>query len=483
MSHKVKIILFFVLFFAPVFASAADVSISEIMYDAPGTDTGHEWIEIYNSGSSVSLSGWKFFEEGSNHGLAEYQGGFTLGANSYAVIVSDPVKFLEDYPSFSGIILDSSWSSFNNAGESLAIKDNNNSVVFQVTYTGGGESAGIGNSLQFYSGSWTAGIPTPGAENTDEVFEGDNQDAEDQDDEENENESENNETQTVQVSSGGQKEELKKIYNGTIVKAQVDQNAVVGVPFKFKVNVFNQYGQELKVGVFKWNFGDGMTFQAKDVVEFSHIYKKAGKYVAFLDYFEKERNVTPDATLKIVVTVIEPGLKIQSIDQDKNIEIKNEGSTERDISGWMMFFGNQIFTLPPHTIVLAKSSIFINPLAHGFSGLNSNSKLDLYLPTNEFYATFPETVQVQKSFSSASSLGLVKSAVAEKQEAKDEISSDSQGASVVLAGDTKEGSGINPKIFIGAFILFCLIAMFVFYRFNKNKASTENNADDFKILS
>ena len=482
MSHRVKIILFFVLFFAPVFASAADASISEIMYDAPGTDTGHEWIEIYNSGSSVSLSGWKFFEEGSNHGLAEYQGGFTLGANSYAVIVSDPAKFLEDYPSFSGMILDSSWSSFNNAGESLAIKDNNNSVIFQVTYTGGGQSAGIGNSLQFYSGSWTAGIPTPGAENTDEVFEGDNQDAEDQGDEENENE--DNETQTVQTSSD-EKEELKKIYNGTIVKAQVDQNAVVGVPFRFKVNVFNQYGQELKVGVFKWNFGDGMTYQAKDVVEFSHIYKKVGKYVAFLDYFEKERNVTPDATLKIVVTVIEPGLKIQSIDQDKNIEIKNEGSTERDISGWMMFFGNQIFTLPPHTIVLAKSSIFINPLAHSFSGLNSNSKIDLYLPTNEFYATFPETAQVQQFFSSVSSSSqrIVKSSVVEKQDIKDEVNSDSQGASVVLARESKDESGINPKIFIGAFVLFCFVIMFAFYRFNKNKASTENDADDFKILS
>ncbi len=475
MSHKVKIILFFVLFLTPVFASAADVSISEIMYDPAGTDTGHEWIEIYNSGSSVSLSGWKFFEEGSNHGLAEYQGGLTLGENSYAVIVSDPVKFLEDYPGFSGIILDSSWSSFNNTGESLAIKNNTNSVVFQVNYTGGGQAAGDGNSLQFYSGGWTAGIPTPGAPNTDEVNEGDDQNA---GGDNNEDEEEEVETQTV---SGGEKEELVKIYNGTTIKIQTDQNAVVGVPFKFKVNVLDEYGRELKVGIFKWNFGDGMTSEEKDVVEFLHIYKKAGKYVAFLDYFEKSRNVVPDATLKVVVTVIEPGLKIQSIDNDKNIEIKNEGSTERDISGWMLFFGNQIFTLPPHSIVLAKSSIFLNPLAHNFSGLNSNSKLDLYLPTNEFYATYPEPVKVAQAFSSSTTQRVVKSSVVEKESV--EVPSDSQQASVVLSQDSKDNTGVNPKIFIGAFVLFCLVAMFVFYRFGKSKNTQENEADDYKILS
>ncbi|HRH30864.1 MAG TPA: hypothetical protein PK886_02255 [Candidatus Paceibacterota bacterium] len=134
---------------------------------------------------------------------------------------------------------------------------------------------------------------------------------------------------------------------------------------------------------------------------------------------------------------------------------------------------------------MAKSSIFINPLAHSFSGLNSNSKIDLYLPTNEFYATFPETAQVQQFFSSVSSSSqrIVKSSVVEKQDIKDEVNSDSQGASVVLARESKDESGINPKIFIGAFVLFCFVIMFAFYRFNKNKASTENDADDFKILS
>ena len=34
------------------------VVINEFLYDPAGTDTGHEWIELYNSGSTVDISGW-----------------------------------------------------------------------------------------------------------------------------------------------------------------------------------------------------------------------------------------------------------------------------------------------------------------------------------------------------------------------------------------------------------------------------------------
>lgn len=475
MNQRAKIILFLILFFAPVLANA-EVSINEIMYDAPGTDSGHEWIEVYNSGgSSVNLSGWKFYEEGSNHGLSEYQGGMTISSNGYAVIVSDPAKFLEDYPGHSGIIIDSSWSSFNNAGESLALKDNNNSLIFEVTYVGGGQASGDGNSLQYVNGSWLAAIPTPGATNSDEVIDPNNQNTG----------GENNTENTSTTSTSNEKEVLTKVYDGTIVKVQVDSNAIVGVPFKFKVSAYDEFGRELNVGVFEWNFGDGMTTYEKDVLEFFHTYKKVGKYVAFLDYFERSRNIEPDATLKIIVNVIEPGIKIESIDSSGNIEIKNEGGTERDISGWVLVFNNQNFTFPKHSLLLAKSSMFINSLAHNFFGLTTSSRLNLYLPTNEFYASFPETINPKSisSSSSSSAKKVVKSTVVEKSEEVSNIYPESQSASVFLTSDKMKDGGLNPKIFIGAFVLFCLIILFAFYRFNKNKPKDEDEADEYKILS
>ena len=45
-------VLFGVLVILPV-VSHAQVYINEIMYDLPGTDSGREWIEIYNAGSDA----------------------------------------------------------------------------------------------------------------------------------------------------------------------------------------------------------------------------------------------------------------------------------------------------------------------------------------------------------------------------------------------------------------------------------------------
>ena len=112
-------------FCVPIVMYASEtVVINEIMYDVSGTDSDREWIEIYNGGtSSVDVSSWKFFEEGSNHSLTVHIGSAVIPADGYAMIVDSPDAFLLDWPDYSGTILDSSWSSFTNTGESLALKD------------------------------------------------------------------------------------------------------------------------------------------------------------------------------------------------------------------------------------------------------------------------------------------------------------------------------------------------------------------------
>ncbi|MCR4281332.1 MAG: lamin tail domain-containing protein, partial [Candidatus Kaiserbacteria bacterium] len=46
------------------FTASAQVVISEIMYDLEtGSDSGREWVEVFNSGgSSVNLTDWKVSE-------------------------------------------------------------------------------------------------------------------------------------------------------------------------------------------------------------------------------------------------------------------------------------------------------------------------------------------------------------------------------------------------------------------------------------
>ncbi|PIQ79816.1 MAG: hypothetical protein COV79_03010, partial [Parcubacteria group bacterium CG11_big_fil_rev_8_21_14_0_20_41_14] len=98
-----------------VFASqtrgvASDIIFTEIMYSPDGVDDKHEWVEIYNdSDSELNLDNWKFYDgDGeSKHGLNIFQGSIIVPSSGYAVLVDNPEFFLEDWPDFSGTIIDS----------------------------------------------------------------------------------------------------------------------------------------------------------------------------------------------------------------------------------------------------------------------------------------------------------------------------------------------------------------------------------------
>ncbi len=116
-------------------ASTARVVINEIMYNPVGTDTNREWIELYNTSTdSVDLTGWKFLESGVAHGLHAVQGGTLLPAEGYAVVTGSGALFLQEYPTFSGLLFDTSFSLVN-TGEPLTIKNDEGGVSDTLSYT------------------------------------------------------------------------------------------------------------------------------------------------------------------------------------------------------------------------------------------------------------------------------------------------------------------------------------------------------------
>ena len=79
--------------------SADEIVINEIMYNPDGTDTGREWIELYNNEAfEVDVSEWKLYENDVNHGLTVSQGDLVIPSNDYAVIADTCDSFLLDYP-------------------------------------------------------------------------------------------------------------------------------------------------------------------------------------------------------------------------------------------------------------------------------------------------------------------------------------------------------------------------------------------------
>ena len=83
------------------------LQISEIMYDPSGSDTGHEWIEIYNDGEvAVDVKTLKLYENNTNHSITYVSGNEMLQKGEYAVIADNASFFSIDNPSFTGNLFD-----------------------------------------------------------------------------------------------------------------------------------------------------------------------------------------------------------------------------------------------------------------------------------------------------------------------------------------------------------------------------------------
>jgi hypothetical protein len=115
------------------------------MYDPTGSDSGHEWVEVYNqSDEPVTLDDqWKFFD-GSSHILNLAQGTATLAPHTLAVIADKSDIFLAQYPLYDGTLFDSVVS-IGNSGSTIALYTNgqataDSSLTFDPSWGGSGNN-------------------------------------------------------------------------------------------------------------------------------------------------------------------------------------------------------------------------------------------------------------------------------------------------------------------------------------------------------
>ena len=141
----------------------AEAKITEIMYDAKGGDTGHEWIEITNlGGDPVALDHYKILESNTSHSVSLVTGEAVLSSGTSAVISPDPAVFMADHPDFTGNLCKASFS-FSNTGETIKLKSASSTTIDSVTYSSSMGARGDGASLhRLASGVWQAGKPDPG---------------------------------------------------------------------------------------------------------------------------------------------------------------------------------------------------------------------------------------------------------------------------------------------------------------------------------
>ncbi|MCR4330846.1 MAG: lamin tail domain-containing protein [Patescibacteria group bacterium] len=361
---------YFFLFCATIFSTpffvGAQVVITEIMYDAEGADTGHEWIEIYNTGGeSVDIKNWKFFEADTNHGLVSIAGGTSIPAGGYAIIADNGTQFLTDFPSFSGVVFDSSFSLKNDGGEVIAIRNDALENVDILTYNPALGAGGDGMTLQKNGNAWTALSATPGAGGSAATPE-----------------TSNTTTTTTETESSSSATAPSSNRNFPVepqiyANAGSDRTVQAGADVVFEGQAFGIEKKPLPNARFIWNFGDGGTKEGQSVL---YHYAYPGEYIVVLDVASGKFSASDRARVRVIPTSI--SISAVSIDTNPFIELSNTSQTELDISWWRLRAGENHFTIPKNTFIPSKSSIRFAASITGLA-MTSFSDVTLLYPNGE----------------------------------------------------------------------------------------------------
>lgn len=317
----------------------ASLFITEIMYDVDGADTGKEWVEIQNTGSSVDLTGWKLFEGGVNHGLTLVQGNASISQNGFAIIADSAEKFLLDWPSFSGDLFDSSFS-LSNTGETLTLRDSNLADADSVAYLSDWGANGDGNSLQKINNKWISALPTPGKESSGSAA--------------TEETSKKNELEQISGSISEPSPATFSAYAGE------DRQVLAGAEVYFEGQVRGVEENMISKTRFLWNFGDGTTGEGKNI---KHIFQYPGTYIVTLN--ASLGAYSDSDSIKIIVSPA--NVSFSEIKPGEWIEIQNASSKISDISGFAIQIDNsKIFNFSKDTKFAANSFLVFDSLIMGF---------------------------------------------------------------------------------------------------------------------
>lgn len=337
------------LLFAPSFVFA-NVAISEVAWMGSADNANAEWLELYNDGASVDLTGWTLIAEDGQPAIA-LEGTITAGSYFLLERSSDA--------SVPGITANQIYTgALSNAGELLQLISSDGAVVDGVDGLDGWHVGGDNESkftLQRIGGEWVTAERTPRKENmaptpVEEVS------VENEEDEEQEQKSSSNATHSTTKSSNTKHSTSQttiRLKPRLILDAGDDRVASVGVSVALTAHAYEQDGDELIGEAFTWNFGDGSTGAGRTV---SHAWDYAGDYVVTVTARHNAFRETLEASDRFVVHVA-PALVSISEANREHITLMNEGDQEADLSGWYLGYGSQFFRIPKGTILLAGSAL------------------------------------------------------------------------------------------------------------------------------
>lgn len=344
-----KIFIFLIIFFAkPVFA---DIRISEIFYDAEGSDEGLEWVEIYNAGEEfVDITQWHFFENDVHHGIGPdvYS---ELAPGEYALLVKDPSLSLVS----SSIKQFKSSFSLNNTGEDLAISDPDKNIIFEVSYNKDNGAAGNGLSLHVGdSGDISEAKISPGS--------GDLL-----------NSSSSSDSSSKADSNNFKDKKDASFQPYYTMNVNIEGSFLAGSLLEISFPVLYFKSRSHSVGKLKgyWrvNFGDGKFEDFSEKKIFYYRYAYPGDYIISAKYYSSDLAYKNDKVLA------ETELKVSLADQYDlslfyyrgGVSIKNSSSERIWLRGWVLRQDGNEFIFSDASYINPHSELRLPPNRTGFA--------------------------------------------------------------------------------------------------------------------
>lgn len=347
----------------PVIVSA-QVVISEFMYDAQGSDSDQEYVELFNAGSTaVDLTKWKF-NDGSNHVLNVPPknggtGSITIQSGSYALLVDNATNFINTHSGISVSVIDAVMS-LPNASGTISLINESGATEDSVSYSKDIGAAGDGNTLHRTSVSGTsfsAATPTPGTGSLSQSSSG-NSNTTTQNNQENSSATTTTTTTTTTSSSLGPVSSASNfpVEPQIFAYAGKDRDVIAGADTIFEARATDKKGEPLKPGRFLWTFGDGASAEGQTVM---HHFAQPGRYAVVLDIADG----LFVATHQIIVTALPVSIALSL--QDGNILLTNKSGKNLDLSYWVLRAGGKLFTIPKNTVLLGGASVpFVSEVTH-----------------------------------------------------------------------------------------------------------------------
>jgi len=306
----------------------ASIVISKI---AAFEKSGYEWVEIINrSDNPIDTTGWKFWENKTNHKWSLAQGDdLILDAGERAIIAQNKDKFLENHPGYKGVIIDSAWGSLKESGEEIGLKNANLETIEDFLYIkcpdGVLERTNI-NLNDYTSGNWT--------EKTNKEIE------------EIEEPKSLEKPQTTQTNRDRKNDELI-IDNPKLIIENHPPVAIIGDDLEINAgdtvffdgsDSFDEDGDDLE---YFWDFGDGNEGEGAQI---DHKYEHYGRFSAILRVSDGKTAASNAIWVNAVKIDYSKNIHINSFlpnpaGPDMNnewIEICNSGLKLTNLSNWIL---------------------------------------------------------------------------------------------------------------------------------------------------